>query len=157
MTSLRERCRALDLAPFPERRTIPGRFRDVDARDHLNNIAIAELFSEARAHFVRRGFAASGRPKGTFFVVGQQAVFYAGEAHYPGHIEIGTGLFAIGGSSLRFGQALFNEGRCTAIGEAVLVCARRGRAVPFPPGFAEHVEGFLLPDGVIPRQLADFG
>ena len=153
--SLRERCRALELASFRERRAIPGRFRDVDARDHLNNIAIAELFSEARAHFVRAGFAVSGRPDGTFFVVGQQAVFYAGEARYPGDIEIGSGLFAIGGSSLRFGQALFNDGQCTAIGEAVLVCARKGRAVPFPPGFAEHVESFLLPDGAVPRQLAD--
>ncbi|MET0251692.1 MAG: acyl-CoA thioesterase [Novosphingobium sp.] len=151
---LRARCRELDLAAFPERRAIPGRHRDVDARDHLNNIAVAELFSEARAHFVRDCFAVSSRPDGMAFVVGQQAVFYAAEARFPGEIIIGSGLFAIGGSSLRFGQALFNDGRCTAIAEAVLVCAQNGRSAPFPPGFVEHAGRFLMAQGTLPRQLA---
>ncbi|MCK9544085.1 MAG: thioesterase family protein [Novosphingobium sp.] len=151
---LRDHCLTLDIAAFPFRKELEGRFRDIDARRHINNIAIAELFSEARTHFIYSFFETIERPEGLFFVVGQQAVFYAGEAHYPGRIEVGVGLFETGRSTLRIGQAFFNERRCTAIAEAVLVCTSGGRAVPFPDGFAQCAAGFMLSDGIMPRQLA---
>lgn len=152
---LRTRCQRLDLSEFPERREITGRFRDVDARNHLNNIAVAELFSEARTQFIHACFSASSRPDKMYFVVGQQAVFYANEAHYPGKIEIGTGLFAIGRSTLRFGQVLFNRGRCAALGESVLVCTVNGRATPLTPEFSVQMQDFLLDSNLVPRQLTD--
>jgi len=151
---LRETCRQLDPAAFPFRKVLEGRFRDIDARRHINNIAVAELFSEGRTHFIRDFFEEIERPEGMFFVVGQQALFYAGEAHYPGRIEVCTGLFEIGRSTLRTGQAFFNDGHCTAIAEAVLVCSRGGRAVPLPGDFRKRAERFLLPKGTLPRQLA---
>lgn len=151
---LREACRTLEPAAFPFRKVLEGRFRDIDARSHINNIAVAELFSEGRTHFIYSFFEEIARPEGMFFVIGQQAVFYAGEAHYPGRIEVCTGLFEIGRSTLRAGQAFFNDGRCTAIAEAVQVCTRGGRAVPLPEGFRERAERYLLPEGTLPRQLA---
>lgn len=154
---LRERCRTLQPADFPFRKVLEGRFRDVDARSHINNISIAELFSEGRTHFIHSFFQEIERPQGLFFVVGQQAVFYAGEAHYPGTIEICTGLLDVGTSTLRSGQAFFNDGRCTAIAEAVQVCTQGGRAVPLPSGFRERAERFRLAEGTFPRQLSPLG
>jgi len=128
VTSVRERCRSLQLATFPFRKVLEGRFRDIDARRHINNIAVAELFSEARTHFIYPLFEKTHRPDGLFFVVGQQAVFYAEEAHYPSEIEVGVGLLRLGHSSLRLGQAFFNDGRCTALADAILICTQGSRA-----------------------------
>jgi acyl-CoA thioester hydrolase len=132
---------------------IPGRFRDVDARQHINNIAIAELFSEARAHFVRMLAADIDQMERQFFVVGQQAVLYAGEARLPGRIEVGSGLFAIGQSSLRFGQGLFSKGHCVAMAEAVLVFSDQARAAPMPEALRQRAHQFVFSGAGPPRQL----
>lgn len=152
--NLRDRCKELTLDSFPARLPLVGRYRDVDARNHINNIAVVELFSEARSQFILSLLAGIKRTERQFFVVGQQAVFYAGEAHFPGKIEIGIGLFAIGRSTLRFGQAFFNEGHCTAIAEAVLVFSSSGRAQPLPPSLRDHAQEYLFdPGNAPPRQL----
>jgi acyl-CoA thioester hydrolase len=150
---LRARCRSLTHADFPEVIEIPGRYRDVDARLHINNIAIAEMFSEARSRFVRMLAADLDRMNGQFFVVGQQAVLYVGEARFPGRIDVGSGLFAVGRSSLRFGQGFFSNGHCVAIAEAVLVFSSQARAIPLPTELRERAHRFLFTGTGPPRQL----
>ena len=150
---LREACRTLTPEVFPRRQVMQGRYRDVDVRRHINNAAVVDLFSEARFLLMDELFAMKDRPRGMFFVVGQQAAFYAGEALFPGHIEIGSGILEIGRTSARFAQAFFNNGKCTSVVEAVLVCSLRGRAVPIPPEVVENCHRLLLPEGLLPRQL----
>jgi acyl-CoA thioester hydrolase len=152
--NLREQARALAPAAFPMRMDVQGRYRDVDARRHINNIAIAEMFSEARSHFIRALFTGLDGLEDQFFVVGQQALFYADEAHFPGSIEIGTGLYDIDRSTLRIGQAFINRGRCTAIAESVLVFSRAGRAAVLAPAMRDVCVEFLFREGCAPpRQL----
>lgn len=150
---LREVCRTLTPEAFPRRQVMQGRYRDVDVLKHINNAAVVDLFSEARYLLMGELFARNERPHGLAFMVGQQAVFYAGEAVFPGHIEICSGVAQLGRSSLRFVQAFFNNGTCTSLAEAVLVCSQGGRAVPFPDTVAQNIRAILLPEGLIPQQL----
>jgi acyl-CoA thioester hydrolase len=56
------------------------------------------------------------------------------EMHYPGTVEIGTGVAEIGRSSFTFLQAIFHEGKCAATGRATMVMideeTRKARALP---------------------------
>lgn len=85
-----------------------------------------------------------------FFVVGQQAVLYVGEAIFLGRIEVGSGLFEIGQSSLRFSQGLFSNGNCFAIAEAVLVFSRHARAIPLPEPLRISAQSFLFAEAALP-------
>jgi acyl-CoA thioester hydrolase len=147
-------CSSLLLRHFPNQIELAERFRDVDARHHINNIAVAELFSEARAHCISALFQKAGRPDRTFFVVGQQAIFYADEARFPGRIDIGSEVFALGRKTIRFGQAVFNEGRCTALADAILVCTKGGQSAELTDEFRSEVAKLQLPVPLLPRQLA---
>ena len=46
---------------------------------------------------------------------------FLAEINWPGRVDIGTRLDAIGRSSLTVGQAVFQNGRCVAAGRTVIV------------------------------------
>ena len=50
--------------------------------------------------------------------------------HFPGDVEVGTLVRRIGNSSLTFGQAIFNNGKCAAVAEAVMVMLDRRSRKP---------------------------
>jgi acyl-CoA thioester hydrolase len=59
---------------------------------------------------------------------------YMKELHWPGSIDIGTGVAEFGRSSFKVSQAIFRDGVCAAIGRATLVCmdlkTRKATALP---------------------------
>jgi acyl-CoA thioester hydrolase len=59
---------------------------------------------------------------------------YRKELHWPGSLDIGTGVAEFGRSSFKVSQAIFRDGACAALGRATLVCmdlATR-KATPLP-------------------------
>jgi acyl-CoA thioester hydrolase len=84
------------LADFPHHRSIEARFSDLDRNDHINNIAIAGMFGEARNALIRAMFDGTERPGDFHFVVGQAAVRYVREATWPNVFTIGTGVIDLG-------------------------------------------------------------
>ena len=71
---------------------------------------------------------------GATFVLVRIEIDYRRELHWPGNIEVGTGVAAFGRSSFKAAQAIFRDGQCAATGLATLVCidqqSRKARALP---------------------------
>lgn len=121
------------------------RFGDLDRQNHINNVAFASFCESGRVRF----FDTIVRPLigwDDLFVLVKITIEYRHEVHYPGSIEIGTRLARLGRSSVTFGQGLFNEGRCVAVSEAVVVLmdATTRKSKPFPDAAAaalQHLAG----------------
>lgn len=98
----------------------PIRYSDLDGQGHVNNAVYATYFEFGRTEFfftVEPGLM----PKGTEPVLARLEIDFRRELFYPGTIEIGIAVIDIGGSSVRFAQAVFRDGVCIASGVSVLV------------------------------------
>jgi acyl-CoA thioester hydrolase len=120
------------------------RFGDLDRQNHINNVAFAAFCEGGRVRF----FDSIVRP-----LIGWEDLFalvkitleYRHEMHYPGVVETGTRLTRLGRSSVTFGQGLFNEGRCVATAESVVVLmdATTRKSKPFPDNAAATLRGLI--------------
>ena len=111
------------------------RFADVDRQNHVNNVAFATFCEGGRVRFldtVVRPLIGWQDP----FALVKITIEYRHEMHYPGSVAIGTRLMRLGRSSVTFGQGLFNDGRCVAVADAVVVLmdatTRKSKAFPDP-------------------------
>ena len=96
------------------------RLSDLDYQGHVNNAFQAVLFPNGRYHFIQRHV----RPKGARdmpLALVRITIEYLREMHHPGEVECGTLIRRVGRSSITFGQALFKDGKCAAVAEAVMV------------------------------------
>src|SRR2546423_21618 len=121
------------LGQFPGRTHDIIRFGDLDPQGHVNNTVFATFFETGRVAFLREpGNALS--PPDTTSVLARLDINFLKELHWPGAVEIGTGVAEIGRSSFTFLQAIFHEGACAATGRATMVmidaATRRSRALP---------------------------
>jgi acyl-CoA thioester hydrolase len=104
-------------------------FGDVDALGHLNNVAIGRLFEEGRSQANRWIFPV--REDGTRqapVALASIAMEYLAMGRYPGEVQIYTGIARVGTSSIVHRQALFQDGACLAVAEAVMVKVSAGRS-----------------------------
>src|SRR6476619_6443233 len=121
------------LSQFPGRTHDIIRFGDLDPQGHVNNTVFATFFETGRVAFLREpGNALS--PPGTTSVLARLDINFLKELHWPGEVEIGTGVAEIGRSSFTFLQAIFHEGACAATARATMVMidgeTRRSRPLP---------------------------
>jgi acyl-CoA thioester hydrolase len=110
------------------------RFGDLDPLRHLNNVAVAQLYEEARVRFLDgSGVRERLEPK-HWFVIAELTVQYLAEGFYPDPVELGTGVLRVGGASFTLVHALFQNGRCIGSCDSVLVHVNReeGGARPLP-------------------------
>jgi acyl-CoA thioester hydrolase len=131
-------------ATYPAHIDLPTRFGDMDANFHLNNVAIAQLFEEARVQFNSGSAKLLGgtRPR---FMVAHVGIDYVAEAHYPGLVAIHLGVAHIGSSSFTMAMAAFQQDRCFALCNSVLVMrAPEGGPAPLPPPLRERLEAHRL-------------
>jgi acyl-CoA thioester hydrolase len=122
-----------ELSQFPGRTHDVIRFGDLDPQGHVNNTVFATYFESGRVALLRaRGNELSA--PGTTSVLARLDINFLKEMHYPGTVEIGTGVAEIGRSSFTFLQAIFHEGKCAATGRATMVMideeTRKARALP---------------------------
>jgi acyl-CoA thioester hydrolase len=115
----------LQLSTYPIHRPIELRFGDLDPLRHLNNVAVAQLYEEARVRFLdESGVRERLEPK-QWFVIAELTVQYLAEGFYPDPVVTGTGVLRVGGSSFTLAHALFQNGRCIGTSEGVLVLVNR--------------------------------
>ena len=134
---------------YPTRLDLPTRFGDMDANGHLNNVAIAQLFEEARVQFntgTAKLFDGPNphliRPR---FMVAHVGIDYLAEGHYPAPVALMLGVAHIGSSSFRMAMAAFQDTRCIALSDAVLVVrGPDGGAAPLPAILRERLEAHRL-------------
>lgn len=96
------------------------RFSDQDAGGHVNNVAVVAYFETGRLAFMH-GVMPREHPSPRRFVAARVDVHYLRESHWPGDVEIGCGILAVGNSSIRLGAAAFKDGACIATAEMTVV------------------------------------
>jgi acyl-CoA thioester hydrolase len=129
----RPRKPAPQLADYPHRVADVVRFGDLDPQGHVNQAVFLTYFESGRVAMFRTPDLGIGVPGATFVMV-RMEVNYMCELHWPGNIEVGTGVAEFGRSSFKVEQAIFRDGNCAATGRATLVCidlaSRKARPLP---------------------------
>jgi len=108
------------LEHFSLRSTDKLRYADTDRQGHVNNAVFATLFETGRVGLLYDESKPLREP-GTAFVIARLAIDFHAEIMWPGVIDIGTRVGKLGRSSIGLEQALFQNGRCVAQAESVLV------------------------------------
>mgnify|MGYP006266671109 CR=1 FL=1 len=111
---------ARSLDDFPSRSTDKLRYADTDRQGHVNNAHFATFLETGRVEFLYD----PDDPiidDGAEFVVARMAVDFRGEIQWPGSVDIGTGIQAIGTSSVTVSQVIYQGDRCVAEAETVIV------------------------------------
>lgn len=133
----------LQNATFPEKVEIPTRFDDLDVQGHVNNVAFAVLFQEARGRFNKRHVAECLK-EGRGLVVGSLFIDFAGPMFYPDLVEIETGVLEISGKSYVLGQVARQNGRIAGFAEVTLVVTQNGRAAPISDELRSALEEAMI-------------
>src|ERR1700752_180855 len=129
------------LSQFPGRTRDIIRFGDLDPQGHVNKTVFATFFETGRVAFLREpGNGLS--PPGTTSVLARLDINFLKELHWPGEVEIGTGIAEIGRPSFTFLQAIFHEGACAATTRAtmVMIDGETPRAHPLPDDALAKIE-----------------
>ena len=108
------------LAAFPLRTYDKLRYADTDRQGHVNNAVFATMLETGRAELLYMP-GDEMHEAGCAFVIANLRLDFLGEIRWPGRVEIGTRVSRIGNSSFTLEQGLFQDERCTAAGEAVIV------------------------------------
>ena len=134
------------LADYPSQTYDKLRLGDTDRQGHVNNAVFSTLFETGRAEFLHDPVKPFKEP-GTSFVIVRIEIDFLREINWPGRIEIGTRLASIGRSSIKLEQALFQEDRCVATAESVMVLMDEAtrRSCPLPPAAVKRLSAFLSP------------
>lgn len=121
------------------------RWSDTDLVGHVNNLSFSTYYETGRTQFLRP-FVARGVEQRVLLLLAQMNVSFLGEAHWPGEVDIGTGMLEVGRSSCRMGQGLFLGDQCISTAESVMVMidetTRKPKEIP------DWVREYLLKYGI---------
>ena len=118
-----EPARLLESA-YPEFIRITTRFGDMDINGHLNNVAFAQFFEDARVSFNRKLiFDEALHPSSRDYrvLVASVEIAYVREGYYGPDVTVGVGVKRIGRSSFEIGAAVFQDGHCLAVHDSTVV------------------------------------
>lgn len=144
---LRDNPARLAIETYPQRIQIRASFGDIDSFQHVNNVAIAGFFEEGRATMNIGLFGADAivHPSdGVQLLFVSVSIEYLAQTEYPGEVTVATGLSNVGRSSFVQSGALFQNGRCVALCDAVSVYAEDGKANPLPESVRARMEPLRL-------------
>ncbi|VWX59216.1 acyl-CoA thioesterase [Sphingorhabdus sp. 109] len=127
-------------ANYPVSVVMQTRFQDIDPNRHLNNVAFAAMFENARVRLNRSLRPWADRPKNERSMVASVAINYLREGHYPDDVEVSSGVSKIGRSSYVIAQAMFQNGQCIATCESVIVCRTDGEGRPLRQEVVDELE-----------------
>lgn len=122
------------LDQFPLQAHEKLRYADTDRQGHVNNAVFATMLETGRVELLYN----PDRPLaelGCSFVIARLSLDFLAEIRWPGRVDIGTRIAAIGRSSATLDQALFQDGACVATATTVIVnVGTDGRGQPFAKG-----------------------
>jgi acyl-CoA thioester hydrolase len=132
----------LDLASYPKRETVQTRYQDLDAMGHINNVAFAAMFENARVRF-NWALGRMDRTDGFRAVVAMNAINYLAEGGYPADVEIATGIGRIGNRSWDIVAVMHQDGRAIATCDTVIAMTHP-REGGIPGDFREALERHMV-------------
>jgi len=116
--------RLQDRSIYPHWCSDTVRFSDQDAAGHINNVAICAYMETARLTFMRDMGLMTPGEDGVRGISAGMTISFLAESHWPGRVELGTGVLRIGASSLTVGSAAFKADICIAAAEMTVVRLR---------------------------------
>ena len=134
----------LELATYPYRTELDTRFGDMDVQRHLNNVALAGLYEEARVRFISSLYQIHSRHDGQQPVLAEARIRYLAEGRYPGRLTGAAGLLRIGRTSYVIAQAMFQRDACIGTADVVIVWTEAGRPAPIPDAFRTALSAALI-------------
>jgi acyl-CoA thioester hydrolase len=96
------------------------RYADTDRQGHVNNAVFSTYLESGRVALLYDVGEPMADP-GASFVIARLKLDFRGETNWPGRIDIGTRVTSVGRSSIALEQGLFQDGRCVANAETVIV------------------------------------
>lgn len=136
--------RLQDRSIYPHWCSDTVRFSDQDAAGHINNVAICAYMETARLTFMRDLGMMAPREEGVRGISAGMTISFLAESHWPGTIELGTGVLSIGRSSLTVGSAAFKDDLCIAAAEMTVVRLKGTTPHPLDEGFRASLERYRL-------------
>ena len=136
--------RRRDPAAYAWTLELAARYGDMDANAHLNNVALAQFFEEARVQFNWQSalLFAGTRPR---FLAAHVGIDYLAEGRYPGGVMVKLAVSHIGASSFRMAMAAFQGTICMALCDSVLVFrSADGGPAAIPAILRERLEAHRL-------------
>ena len=133
-------------ASYPYFRKVIARFSDMDVEGHLNNVALASFYEDARVSFLHDR-AGEERGKSFRFVIASIRISYLAEAHYPGEYDVGLGVTRFGNTSFDIGCGLFLGETCVGVCDTTQVTIGSGGPIKIPGALHSALEGRLLRAG----------
>ena len=134
----------LDPASYPVRETVQTRYQDLDAMGHINNVAFAAMFENARVRF-NHALGRLNRSDGLRAVVARNEINYLAEGSYPADVEIATGIGRIGNRSWEMLAVMHQQGVALATCDTTIVMTHPEGAVP--ADFRARLEPMLVTGG----------
>ena len=133
----------LNLSAYPIILESDTRFQDMDINGHLNNVAFASLFENARVQLHRKARPWTERPKNERTMVASVEINYLREGNFPAPVTIGSGIGRIGNSSWVVVQAMFQKGQCIGTCDSVIVCRTDNEAKPLRAEVVAELEEMM--------------
>lgn len=121
-------------------------YTDEDFHRHINNVAIARYFDEARHRFTQMLLQQTGDLSHLRLVTAQANISFLAEILHPASLSIGCAITRMGTSSYDIGQGLFLDHRCLASCTTVFVNTGRQGARPLTDRFSEVLRLYALVD-----------
>ena len=116
-----------DLAAYPFHHEVRSRWGDMDSLGHLNNVALARYYEDARVTFHETALGGGLR-----IVLAEITIRYLAESHHPGTYTIGMGVARVGTSSVTHLSGLFRDGVRVGTCRSVIVHTGPDGAAPLP-------------------------
>ncbi|WP_186453809.1 acyl-CoA thioesterase [Denitratisoma sp. DHT3] len=138
--------RRLAAGAYPFAMTVEPRFADMDIVKHINNLAVAEYYEEARVRFLMEvlGEDFLFRAREFRLLVARASYDYLHEARYPTPLEVRAGIARLGRSSFDLAMALFQDERCIGLADVVKVHLVAGKPAPLPAELRAQLESRAL-------------
>ena len=110
----------LSFSDFPFQTFDKVRYADTDRQGHVNNAVFSTFLETGRVEFLYNPDKPLTSENGAFVIANMNLNLLA-EIRWPGQVDIGTGVTKVGNSSLSLYQGVFQDGRCVATAETVIV------------------------------------
>ena len=130
-----------DVTAYKHWTSINLRYGDTDRQGHINNAVYCTLYESGRVSFLfDEDRAVAG--ENSAYVIAKLSLDYLKEMHFPGTVEVGSKIIALGRSSFTVGQAAFLKGVCCSTAESVIVHvdSATGKSAPISEAFRQHLE-----------------
>ena len=131
--------KSFKLDDFPFRTFDKISYGDTDRQGHVNNAVFTTFMETGRAEMLydpETPLVEAGKT----FVIANLDLHFVAEIHWPGKVDIGTGVTKIGNSSIGLFQAVFQDGVCVATANSVIVRVENGKSSPLSAAARTHLE-----------------